>query len=819
MPELDRKDALWLTALVIIVLFFFHGFLVQGLIPINADWLQANFNPGRGYLSGITPQNIELDDPVRTSYPLRMEAVSQWKSGTVPLWNPGILCGNPLLADGISKPFDPLILVWFFLSGPVAHGVELVLQFVLMITGMYVLGRALALSRAGAAVAACVYTFNLLSVTWMELRTVTGAFAFFPWAFVFLIAALERRKLSYAAGAALFAALMEFAGHAQFAGYGFAILAAFVLWRTGAAALGEGRGAAMRVCFVGSAALALALALSAVETLPFIEFAVHSGRNPREYELPNLSSTPLSFVTYLYPNFFGNPAHGAYIGADVLMRPYMTAAAGFVGASTLVLALAGLFIGRVKSKSFFTAAALAILLTLVCTGAGLGQALSAYTHLFSAMDVARLVFISNFALAVLAGAGAGALGNASWKDIRYRRLGVTVATALVLVVLGTAFLGKLGPQLALGDFAQAKAFAWFVGQVEQHFGHVLLWPPVYTALAFLAGGAAVVLLAGDLPRVAPAVSFAVVAGELLLTGISYNPYVPSELVAPEWAPLAAVKGPAYEGRILGVDAPGGGELVAAKGDWLVPNTATLYGFQDVRGDESLRIGRYDKYIQHLVGKDTNTLAAVHMHAFNSPFIDSLNVRYILSSAPLASRHLELVFDDGKSYVYFNSRAVPRARLVGEWETARTETGALVGMYKHAGFDAARQVVIEPGAEELPERSLEFPGGTAVITAYQPRRVDVKTDCPSAAVLVLADAYYPGWRAEVDGVERPIFPADCALRAVYLAAGSHEVSFRYAPYSFALGALVSAAGLVAFLMFIGLPGIAMKKRKLPASTRG
>jgi hypothetical protein len=54
--------------------------------------------------------------------------------------------------------------------------------------------------------------------------------------------------------------------------------------------------------------------------------------------------------------------------------------------------------------------------------------------------------------------------------------------------------------------------------------------------------------------------------------------------------------------------------------------------------------------------------------------------------------------------------------------------------------------------------------------------------------------------------------------VYLAAGSHEVSFRYAPYSFALGALVSAGGLIAFLMLVGLPRITLKKLKLLASTR-
>jgi len=61
--------------------------------------------------------------------------------------------------------------------------------------------------------------------------------------------------------------------------------------------------------------------------------------------------------------------------------------------------------------------------------------------------------------------------------------------------------------------------------------------------------------------------------------------------------------------------------------------------------------------------------------------------------------------------------------------------------------------------------------------------------------VLTDAYYPGWRALVDGLETPIYRADLLFRAVYLPAGQHRVEFIYDPLSFKLGAAISLAALL------------------------
>jgi uncharacterized membrane protein YfhO len=63
-------------------------------------------------------------------------------------------------------------------------------------------------------------------------------------------------------------------------------------------------------------------------------------------------------------------------------------------------------------------------------------------------------------------------------------------------------------------------------------------------------------------------------------------------------------------------------------------------------------------------------------------------------------------------------------------------------------------------------------------------------------LVLADAYYPGWKAYVNGKEQVIRRANLFFRAVVLPAGTHTVEFRYDPTSFKLGLAISIATIVA-----------------------
>jgi len=67
-----------------------------------------------------------------------------------------------------------------------------------------------------------------------------------------------------------------------------------------------------------------------------------------------------------------------------------------------------------------------------------------------------------------------------------------------------------------------------------------------------------------------------------------------------------------------------------------------------------------------------------------------------------------------------------------------------------------------------------------------------------AYLILNDTYYPGWIAAVDGRRTPIQPANVTFRAVPVAAGRHQVTFKYEPASIRFGLLLALLGVAVAL---------------------
>jgi len=79
---------------------------------------------------------------------------------------------------------------------------------------------------------------------------------------------------------------------------------------------------------------------------------------------------------------------------------------------------------------------------------------------------------------------------------------------------------------------------------------------------------------------------------------------------------------------------------------------------------------------------------------------------------------------------------------------------------------------------------------------------VNADLRCRGLLVVSEAFYPGWEATVDGKPQPIHEVFGALRGVVLEAGSHRVEMRYRPGIVSIGAALSFSALVLSLLLIG-----------------
>jgi hypothetical protein len=164
-----------------------------------------------------------------------------------------------------------------------------------------------------------------------------------------------------------------------------------------------------------------------------------------------------------------------------------------------------------------------------------------------------------------------------------------------------------------------------------------------------------------------------------------------------------------------------------------------------------------------------------------------------------------VADTGPVAIFENIRALPRAWLASSEKVANDQQQ--LETIRTAKISA--ETDWRPLTEVLVERStgISFPAepspGRAEITRSEPNRVDVATSSPTPSLLVLADNYYPGWRAEVDGHGVAIMRVNYNQRGVALPGGIHRVTFSYQPRSVLLGILVSGMTLLLLVVWMNV----------------
>ncbi|MFN2173553.1 MAG: hypothetical protein ACK2UF_19175 [Candidatus Promineifilaceae bacterium] len=185
-----------------------------------------------------------------------------------------------------------------------------------------------------------------------------------------------------------------------------------------------------------------------------------------------------------------------------------------------------------------------------------------------------------------------------------------------------------------------------------------------------------------------------------------------------------------------------------------------------------------------VGRDANGETAVQIFALGRP---------------------GLAYEEGKTRIYLREGYLPRAYYVPRAIVAGNAGSALEEVVSWQ--DALDEVVVlELMSQEEPP-SLEYEPGAAQITVAEAglNEVILDVDLAQPGFVILADAYYPGWQAAVDGRSTPLYRANSVTRATYVPAGRHAVTYRFQPADFYGGAIVSGiawtAVLALFLWFI------------------
>jgi uncharacterized membrane protein YfhO len=116
------------------------------------------------------------------------------------------------------------------------------------------------------------------------------------------------------------------------------------------------------------------------------------------------------------------------------------------------------------------------------------------------------------------------------------------------------------------------------------------------------------------------------------------------------------------------------------------------------------------------------------------------------------------------------------------------------------FDPRREVILERRPQPEP---VSGGAGSASVVREGTDFLEIEADLPQPAVLLVTDAWTPGWRAvSLDpGQSYELMPADYALRAVALDRGRHRLRLEYAPGGLRAAASVSAIAWTAWVVTV------------------
>jgi hypothetical protein len=696
------------------------------------------------------------------------------RHGQVPVWTNQLCSGFPIAGAAA----DPMGLAAFSLLPPAAALDLLVIVLLLVAAhGAYGLARRFGADRPGAVLAGLAFAGSGYIACQLKHLSIISTVVWLPVGLALLDRALDasvsraptpaRRALLMAAFGLVFAeqALSGFPQSAYICAlvYGSFGLFHAVTDRHGTLSL------PVRVALLGGLGVAAVLGAAggAVFLLPLSELGKVSDRADALGWAwsTQLAYWPPNVLTFLAPYIHGDISDRTYVGHSIFWEDY-----GYVGAATFLLA----FYGGVRERRR-PLVAFSILMTLVAYLLVLGPATPVFGVAYVLLPgmklfrfPTRFLIVVELGLALLGAVGLTRLGADLERLFKKTSSHLPVPRLIVLAVcLGTAL-----------DL--------FLHQPRQN--------PMVAARDWLAVPPAVDVVRADSsqPR-----TFTPGHGDLHRRAFA---------LARGWADV----GPYFELRDFLEPDTGGGF-------WTTPSADCYAGISarwhvDVWGDQNR-----EGLVAQMARLDFEA-RVLRVHPALARLLRTYGVSHVLSPFPQQETAFALVSHDRNAYVYRVDGAA-RVRFVRAARHVKTDQEAVTRLLD-AGFDPDREILLHeapdsarPGVEDAMDVSTHTAASRPVVTHEDSRQLVIEAEAPEDGFLLLADTFYPGWTAHVDGTPTPVYRANLSVRGIQLPKGRHEVRFTYEAPGFARGLEISLLAVSTLLAWVG--GAAYMARRRPS----
>ncbi len=883
-----------MLVLLILPLILFWPVAVGSKTLIPADNLYQ-WEPYRTFADDqgvdLPPHNELLSDLVLENLVWKQHVRESIQDREIPLWNPHLFGGVPFLAAGQHSALYPLSALFYVLPPTRAYGLFTVLQLWMAGAFMYLFVRVLRLGPLPALVASITYQLSAFFLVSVVFTMIIAAAAWLPLLLAIVETMVRKQEekeggpfvpIIYVALGTVALGVHVLAGHPEILVYTLMVMAYYALarlavlwWR-----LRNWKPVVRLAAWLGFM-VGLALGLGSVQLIPLFELATHSFRegSVTYSDVVGWAFPARQVLTFLVPDFFGNPAHHGYW--DIVAREWVDVDRIFWGIKNYVEA--GSYVGILPLILAAVAIAPAVKRTMSVSRSEIhrSSALRPYVWIFAFLAIASLLFVFGtplyallyyglpginqlhspfrwvfpytLSIAVLAGIGLQRLLELQGKGraepgqgnpqppARHPWMGFATWSTLVG---GLALLAGLigvfvvpAPFIPLADrfldAVEAAGSAFGSGQMFLSYQ----WHNFLVFGLMLTGSGLVLYLSGR-PRYWPQrltrrvaademvplplvgwLAVILAAVDLLVFGAGFNP-----AADPSWLDFrppairflqerASESGP---WRLTTYQVPGNSKTLNANIPW-------LHNLEDVRGYDSIIPRQYVEYVSLVESQGEllhNRIAPVYgVENLSSPLLDLLNVRYVVTEGEIPNPDYKLVFD-GEVRIYENLDALPRAFAIPRAERV-SEADLPARLHT---LDPRKVVLLDGEAGSMAQVSVpdtDWPFQIANVITYAPNTVFIDIEMPGAGWLVLADSYFPGWKAyrsnldestlaggppdpkaePANETELEILRANGNFRAVQLGPGPHRVRFKYTPLSFKLGLFGSFMALVVLCLLL------------------
>ncbi len=686
-----------------------------------------------------------------------------YRAGELPLWNPFDRLGYPFHGDpqaGILYPPTWLLLGASAAAGEVSFAIvaaKIILHLWLAAFGVFVY-----LRRRGVHTAACYVGGIVFVVGYPHLHNLPSALnwniAWAPW----ILAALDhwagRPTRARGALVALTGALCALAGGPASFWFSILVVVPYAAWAVahGARGAAGGRRQYLREALVsGLTALGLFLAMVAAQ---FHSTAAMVGETVRDRR-------DLGFIT---ESVFGmNDLAG-------LIMPRMIGSNTYVGAAAAVwaaLALTAFFTGR--RLVLACVAALGVGLALGDAGDFLAAAASGFEPFGWFRRAHRYMYVAQLPIAILAAEGLHEL----WR-LEAGELGRRIGRALwfvggaAVIVCGVGFAVNQKPELGAQPLRDAFVLAGIAFAITVWLSLMLLQREGRARAAFAC--LAPIFVAGDLW------------------------FAHSEQIDKG---LARVPDTSRDAEVARLDG--------------VPLAARVYDRAYLRFRPGIRLGLRD-----LGGYEDDPLSLSRYHrvverARKTPrLLGHLNVGWLLEESDRVLRGNR----GGLTPVH---RGVSRVTTVAPavlWaDRAAVVDGPDAAARALFAAPAGTIAVVERGwLDAAGEQRVGRTDGAATAVAgrlveLERNRLVAEIDAPADGIVVVHEAFFPGWSARVDGAPAAIVPANAAFRGVLVGPGRHRIKMEYSAGAWPTLALLSLLGTAGAVLLAAWPALAARRR--------